>query len=73
MAHLHFVTIHPLEDGNGRITSSKWAKIAGCSQDTAGRDIKALIERGALTKDDAGGRSTSYSIAHQHHLFGAEG
>jgi len=52
------------EDWEGKLTSSKWAKIAGCSQDTAGRDIRALIERGALTKDDAGGRSTSYSIAY---------
>jgi Fic family protein len=46
----------------GKLTSSKWAKIAKCSQDSAGRDIKDLIERGALRKDPGGGRSTSYSI-----------
>jgi len=52
------------EDWEGKLTSSKWAKIAGCSQDTAGRDIKGLLDRGALKKDDAGGRSTSYSIVY---------
>ncbi len=46
----------------GNLTSSKWAKIAKCSRDSAGRDIKNLIERGALRKDPGGGRSTSYSI-----------
>ncbi|MFT5372322.1 MAG: Fic family protein [Bacteroidia bacterium] len=46
----------------GNLTSSRWAKIAKCSQDTAGRDINNLIERGALGKDPGGGRSTSYSI-----------
>jgi Fic family protein len=46
----------------GKLTSSKWAKIAKCSQDSAGRDIKDLMERGALRKDPGGGRSTSYSI-----------
>lgn len=42
---------------------SKWAKIAKCSQDTAGRDIADLIERGLLLKEAAGGRSTSYVLA----------
>ncbi len=46
----------------GKLTSSKWAKLAKCSQDTAYRDIMDLIERGALQKDPGGGRSTSYSI-----------
>lgn len=46
----------------GKLTSSKWAKIAKCSQDTAHRDILDLIERGALKKNPGGGRSTSYSI-----------
>ena len=51
-----------MDNFEGKLTSSKWAKIAKCSQDTAGRDIKDLIERGALRKDPGGGRSTSYSI-----------
>lgn len=46
----------------GKLTSSKWAKIAKCSQDTAHRDIMDLVERGALKKDPGGGRSTSYSL-----------
>lgn len=43
-----------------RLTSSKWAKIAKCSQHTALRDIQDLIEKEILVKDDAGGRSTGY-------------
>ncbi|MFV2032804.1 MAG: Fic family protein [Gammaproteobacteria bacterium] len=51
-----------LDEFDGKLTTSKWAKIARCSQDTAYRDILDLIERGALQKDPGGGRSTSYSI-----------
>ena len=51
-----------MDNFEGKLTSSKWATIAKCSQDSAGRDIKDLIERGALRKDPGGGRSTSYSI-----------
>ena len=51
-----------MDNFEGKLTSSKWAKIANCSQDSAGRDIKDLMERGALRKDPGGGRSTSYSI-----------
>jgi Fic family protein len=51
-----------LDGFEGKLTSSKWAKIAKCSQDTAIRDIKDLIERGALKQDEGGGRSTSYSL-----------
>ena len=58
--------LNKLLDGfEGKLTSSKWAKIAKCSQDTAIRDIKNLIERGALKKDPGGGRSTSYSVVEQ--------
>lgn len=56
--------LNRLLDGfEGKLTSSKWAKIAKCSQDTAGRDIADLIERGLLLKEAAGGRSTSYVLA----------
>jgi Fic family protein len=51
-----------LEGFEGKLTSTKWAKIEKCSQDTASRDIDDLIQRGVLVKDAAGGRSTSYSL-----------
>ena len=47
----------------GKLTSSKWAKLAKCSQDTALRDIADLTQKKVLVKDEAGGRSTSYSLA----------
>jgi Fic family protein len=46
----------------GKLTSSKWAKMAKCSQDTALRDIDDLVKRGVLAKEPGGGRSTSYSL-----------
>lgn len=52
-----------LDGFDGKLTSSKWARLAKCSQDTAYRDILDLIERGALKKEPGGGRSTSYSLA----------
>jgi len=55
--------LNRLLDGfEGKLTTSIWAKIAKCSQDTAYRDILDLIDRGALQKDASGGRSTSYSL-----------
>ncbi len=55
--------INRLFDGfTGNLTSSKWAKIGKCSQDTALRDITDLIERGILQKNSAGGRSTNYAL-----------
>ncbi len=48
---------------DGKLTSSRWAKLAKCSQDTAHRDILELIDLGILKKNLAGGRSTSYSLA----------
>lgn len=57
------VMINRLLDGfEGKLTSSKWAKIAKCSQDTAYRDITDLMERSILVKNPGGGRSTSYSL-----------
>ena len=56
--------VNRLLDGfEGKLTSSKWAKLEKCSPDTALRDIDDLVERGILKKDDGGGRSTSYSLA----------
>jgi Fic family protein len=55
--------LNKLLDGfEGKLTSSRWATIAGCSQDTAIRDIQGLIDHGVLEKDPGGGRSTSYSL-----------
>lgn len=55
--------INRMLDGlEGKLTSSKWAKIAKCSQDTAYRDIVDLLDRGILIKNSEGGRSTSYSL-----------
>ena len=55
--------LNRLLDGfEGKLTSSKWAAIAKCSQDTAIRDIDDLVKRHVLIKDAAGGRSTSYSL-----------
>ncbi len=56
--------INRLLDGfEGKLTSSKYAKLTKCSQDTAHRDIQALIERRVLIQNAEGGRSTSYSLA----------
>lgn len=55
--------INKLFDGfEGKLTSSKWAKITKCSSDTALRDIQDLINKGILTKEKAGGRSTNYEL-----------
>jgi Fic family protein len=47
---------------DGKLKSSKWAKIAKCSPDTALRDIKDLIEKGILQQEQRGGRSTNYEL-----------
>lgn len=58
------IVLNRLLDGfEGKVTSSKWAALGKCSQDTASRDIDDLVKREILVKDAAGGRSTSYSLA----------
>jgi Fic family protein len=47
----------------GFLTTSKYAKIAKCSSDTALRDIRELLNRGILVQNESGGRSTSYRLA----------
>ena len=55
--------LNKLLDGfEGKLTSSKWAKITKVSQDTAGRDIYDLLEKEVLMKEPGGGRSTSYIL-----------
>lgn len=52
-----------LDDFQGHLTTSKYAKLAKCSNDTALRDIRELLERGIILKNPGGGRSTSYRLA----------
>ena len=55
--------LNRLLDGfDGKLTTSKWASIAKCSQDTALRDITELLDHGVLKKSEASGRSTSYQL-----------
>jgi Fic family protein len=55
--------LNKMFDGfDGKIKSSKWAKITKCSADTALRDIKDLIEKGILRQEESGGRSTNYEL-----------
>ena len=55
--------IELLIDGfEGNLTTSRWARIGKCSQDTALRDITELLERNVLERSAKGGRSTSYSL-----------
>jgi len=52
--------LNKLLDGiEGKLTTSKWAQMAKCSQDTAYRDLLGLVRLGALQEDGGGGRSTS--------------
>ena len=56
--------INRLLDGfEGKLSSSKYAAIAKCSEDTALRDIKDLVDRGILVQETGGGRSTRYRVA----------
>jgi Fic family protein len=57
--------LNRLQEGNfeGKLTSTKWAKLTNASQDTASRDIADLLTKGILRKGEAGGRSTAYELA----------
>lgn len=46
----------------GKLTSSKYATLAKCSQDTALCDIRELLTLNVLTQSIEGGRSTSYEL-----------
>lgn len=55
--------LNRLLDGfEGKLTSSKWALLSKCSQDTASRDIEELIKQSVLIKNPGSGRSTSYAL-----------
>ena len=55
--------LNRLLDGfEGKLTTSKWAKLGRCSPDTALRDITFLVDHGLLRRNPGGGRSTSYDL-----------
>ncbi|MCK9447541.1 MAG: Fic family protein [Bacteroidales bacterium] len=55
--------LNMLFDGfDGKLQTSKWAKITKVSTDTALRDIKDLIRKGVLQETKEGGRSTNYEL-----------
>jgi len=59
--------LNKLLDGfEGKLTSSKWAKITKCSPDTALRDINDLIDKKILYKLPEGGRSTGYALVQKY-------
>jgi Fic family protein len=57
-----FIINKLLYDFEGKLKTSKWAKMTKCSTDTALRDIKDLIDKGVLKQESEGGRSTNYEL-----------
>ena len=51
-----------LDGFEGKLTTSNWARLAKCSQDTALRDITILVGHGLLARNPGGGRNTSYRL-----------
>lgn len=51
-----------LSDFEGKLQTSKWAKINKTSTDTALRDIKDLISKGILQQTNEGGRNANYAL-----------
>jgi Fic family protein len=58
-----YVINRMLDEFKGHLTTSKYAELANCSDDTALRDVRELLDRGILVKNPGGGRSTSYRLA----------
>jgi len=50
------------DDFEGKLKTSKWAKISKTSTDTALRDIKDLVEKGILRQTDERGRNANYEL-----------
>ncbi len=58
--------VNKLQDNfDGKLSSTKWAKMCKCSHDTALRDLQDLLDKKMLRKDAAGGRSTSYELVYR--------
>ena len=54
--------INRLLDGfEGKLTSSKWAKLVKCSSDTALRDIEDLMQKDLIVREGTG-RGTYYEL-----------
>ena len=51
-----------LDNFEGKLTARKWAVLAKCSMPTAQRDIKELVDRGLLVRNEGGSKNTSYSL-----------
>ena len=57
------LVLNKLFDGfEGKLQTSKWAKITKTSTDTALRDIKDLVEKGILQQANEGGRNSNYKL-----------
>ena len=52
-----------LEEFHGGMKTSRYGRLARCSQDTALRDIQDLVNKGLMVPSRAGGRSRSYQLA----------
>lgn len=61
--HRQRLVLNRMFDGlDGKLTTSRWARIAKCSQDSALRDVKDLVDKGILKQQPGGGRNTSYEL-----------
>ncbi len=57
------LVLNKLLDGfEGKLTTTKYAKLTKSSQDTALRDMTYLVDQGVLVRSSEGGRSTSYTL-----------
>jgi Fic family protein len=51
-----------LDGFEGKLTARKWALLAKCSMPTAQRDIKELVDKGLLIRNEGGSKNTSYNV-----------
>jgi Fic family protein len=51
-----------LDGFEGKFITAKWARMAHCSRDTAGRDMADLLAKGVLVHEGTDGRSTRYCL-----------
>ena len=57
------------DDFKGHMNTSKYAKLAKCSKDTALRDIQDLKNRKIFIQNPGGGRSTSYRLPNRNEHY----